>query len=76
MNTCQYCSKPTDIQVDTNVFVCPICWKLLQDPITALPLIRGHLTLILRGKIPDNELKKKINTFMQMIGSWKPIVKN
>ena len=76
MDICQYCSRPADIQVEKNTFVCSVCWKLLQNPATALPLIRGHLTMTLRGKMPDAELKRKIDMFMAMIGNWKPIIKN
>ena len=69
--SCTYCSRPSRKQDGIDVEVCPECWKLLQNPITALPLIRGHLTMTLRGKMPDSELKMRIDEFMKFISIWQ-----
>jgi hypothetical protein len=68
---CEYCGRSADKIEGVQAAVCTACWALLQNPVTALPLIRGHLTLTLRGQIPDEELKKRIDAFMAMIASWK-----
>ncbi len=69
---CEYCARPTEPRNEIEgASVCEICWQLLQNPTTALPLIRGHLTLTLRGKMPEDELKKKIDAFMSMLSTWK-----
>lgn len=60
---CNYCSR-AGIERIPDVHVCSGCWKILQNPKTALPFLRGHLTLELRGKIPENTLKEQINIFM------------
>jgi hypothetical protein len=71
MNYCQFCSKPAEAMEGTEAAVCSSCWDLLKEPSTALPLIRGHLTLTLRGTMPEEELKRRIDAFMQMIAGWK-----
>ena len=76
MSNCLYCSRPAEIQQDLDVAVCYICSELLKNKVTALPLIRGHLTLTLRGKIPDADLKRNIDIFMSMIADWEPHEKN
>jgi hypothetical protein len=72
--SCQFCGKPAEnlegLQ-GVEAAVCPSCMELLKTPTTALPLIRGHLTLTLRGKVPEAELKRKVDAFMQMISTWK-----
>jgi hypothetical protein len=67
---CQFCSRAAEPRENLEVGVCHACWRLLQNPTTALPLIRGHLTLTLRGKVPDTELRRQIDAFMTMIASW------
>jgi len=61
---CNYCKKPGRERIP-DIYVCNGCWKILQDPKTALPFLRGHLTLELRGSIPEHTLKKQINIFME-----------
>jgi hypothetical protein len=68
---CQFCNRLAQPRDGLETGVCDECWQLLQKPTTALPLIRGHLTLTLRGKMPEAELKKKIDDFMGMISGWK-----
>jgi hypothetical protein len=78
MNNCTYCDKLGELRVsaDENVlkkdiFVCDLHWKILNDPKTALPFIRGMVTLKNRGKEDPDVLKKKIDKFMNDISSWK-----
>lgn len=68
---CEYCSRPAQPRPELETGVCNSCWQLLQNPATALPLIRGHLTVTLKGTVPDDVLKKRIDAFMQMIAGWK-----
>jgi hypothetical protein len=73
---CEYCDNPGILRVEktdkqNEVHVCDSCWKLLKNPTTALPLIRGHLVLNLRGKIPENMLEEMINKFMGIISGWQ-----
>ena len=81
MNTtdCMFCYKPGSPRVEAGevegieeMVVCGQCWKLLKDPKTALPLIRGHLSLTERGKISADQLKDRIDKFMGEISGWKP----
>jgi len=74
---CWFCSrdgklvaKKGDDGILEDVFVCGGCNKLLKRPETALPLIRGRLTLEHReGGAP---MKRRINRFMEGISGWKP----
>jgi hypothetical protein len=72
---CIFCHKDGKPRVEEggeDVAVCDFCWKLLKDPKTALPLIRGHLSLTQRGKSPAAQLEVRINQFMGKISNWKP----
>lgn len=75
---CLYCPNDGDVVVTMeesglrqNVCVCPECMQLLKNPNTAFALIRGSLTLRLRGKMPPDELKKRIDDFISMLYTWK-----
>lgn len=69
---CMYCGKPGTRRIEeADSSVCGKCWKLLQNPATALPLIRGHLTLTLRGTVPEDKLKLHIDKFMEQLATWK-----
>jgi len=78
MSNCIFCrgkgvprimAEETDLKEELSV--CNYCWKLLQNPKTALPLIRGHLSLTMRGKMPAEYLKFQIDKFMEKIADWK-----
>ncbi len=75
---CLYCGAPGTLRAGKqdgaqgDVHVCDGCWKLLKNPKTALPLIRGHLMLTLRGKVPPTQLEQDLNRYMEMISAWKP----
>jgi hypothetical protein len=68
--TCDFCNNPGQNRGD-EVCVCASCWALLQDPKTALPLIRGTVTMKLRGTLPKAELDRMVNEFMGRISEWK-----
>jgi hypothetical protein len=74
---CEFCTSQGPIRVKQgeggvkqDVHICDRCWVLLQNPLTALPLIRGNLTLALRGKVSDKTLEKQLNQFMGIISKW------
>jgi hypothetical protein len=60
---------------NTDIYVCDSCWKLLQNPVTALQLIRGQITLALRGTMPEPLLDQMLQNFMAEISKWKPVQK-
>lgn len=73
---CHYCTKPGDRVggqedgLNEDLFVCRLCWKLLQNPATALPLIRGDLNLSLRSS-PEKGLVSRIDRFVEELSTWK-----
>ena len=74
---CEYCSTrkaPLFIgppETDQEIYVCQSCIKLLKNPITALPLIRGNLTMKLRGTIPEEVLNRMLQSFMEKISKFE-----
>lgn len=69
---CTYCRRPGRARVaGQESCVCDQCWSMLQDPRTALPLIRGHLTAELRGKVPPERLSSMIDEFMGVLSRFK-----
>lgn len=75
---CYFCSRSGKLRIraDENpyskdVHVCDQCWKLLQNPATALPLIRGDLSVSLRGTMPEARLKATIDKYMEKLASLK-----
>lgn len=73
---CHYCEKTgprragQEDGLSEDMFVCAGCWRLLQKPETALPLIRGDVTLRVRSGPPG--LASRIEPFMEMLAGWKP----
>lgn len=74
---CEFCisigdrlSGPED-GLDSDLFICKKCIKLLKNKQTALPLIRGNLTLSLRGKGDPKKNEKLINDYMDTISKWQ-----
>ena len=55
-----------------DIYVCDGCWSLLRDPKTALPLIRGHLTLTGRQFYDRDELKRRVDGFMERVRKLGP----
>jgi hypothetical protein len=76
--SCEFCFKPgvkragSEDGLEKDVFVCDGCWKLLKNPITALPLIRGNVTLSLRGKMSSKKLQEMVNHYMEDLSKWQP----
>jgi len=70
---CSYCNKLGQKRIDDSESscICDGCWKILKNPITALPFLRGHLTLELRGTMPERQLQDRINKFMEIVSKWK-----
>jgi hypothetical protein len=70
---CHYCDSAGKERIpgEDPTYVCDGCWKILQDPKTALPFLRGHITLELRGKVPESQLKQQIEIFMGNISKWR-----
>jgi len=81
MSQCLFCSSKGIIRVEKSelcdeVIICDKCFKLLKNPTTALPLIRGTLSLQLKI-IPKTDLQKAqyqktLDKFMEEISKWKP----
>ena len=73
---CEYCSGNGVVRTTTkehgDLAVCNICWTLLKNPATALPLIRGNLSMALRGSMPEPDLKRALDAFMAGISAFKP----
>jgi hypothetical protein len=76
--SCEFCFKPgkrragPEDGLEKDVFICDVCWRLLKNPLTALPLIRGNITLSLRGKIEEKKLQKMVNRYMDGLSKWSP----
>jgi hypothetical protein len=79
-NQCMYCtrsgtlrvSKEESDQLVSDVHICDNCWRLLQNPSTALPLIRGHLTMTLGKTMPESKFNELMDNFMDMVSKFKP----
>lgn len=73
LGPCEYCTRPGK-QVafqepdGADIFLCAICQKLLKSPATALPLIRGHISILGRELGPN--FQSQINKFMGKISDW------
>ena len=79
LDICKYCMTKGILRMPAeetsskkDIYVCDSCWKLLQDPKTALQLIRGQITLALRGTVPEPVLNMMLQKFMDEISTWKP----
>jgi hypothetical protein len=79
-NQCQYCIKTGKLRVskdespllEEDVYVCDYCWALLKNPATAMPLIRGHLSLTQGREMPEKQFSKILEQFMETISKFKP----
>lgn len=73
---CEYCDMAGEFRagekdgLNKDVHVCKRCWELLKNPQTALPLIRSHLTMKLKGRMPPSELDRTMNVYMEKISKW------
>ena len=77
LGPCEYCSRPgdrisgTEDGLTKDLFVCQQCMALLRDPKVGLQLVRGNVTLALRGTGQDRDDKKRIDRFMEMLSGWR-----
>jgi hypothetical protein len=55
-----------------DLFICDGCWRLLKNPATAIPLIRGDLSISLR----DNKMKSHIDNFISKLMELKNNIKS
>lgn len=61
--TCNFCQLPTQRQVGTTeipVYLCEKCESLLKNPESAMRLLRGHLSMKLRGTATEEQLEQLI----------------
>ena len=73
-SNCDYCSLPTNNQVGTSeihVYMCEKCELLLKDPELAMRLIRGHLSMKLRGTASSEALEKLIDDGIKALQNFK-----
>jgi hypothetical protein len=77
---CEYCLRTSPRRVeagkgesDRDMFVCGMHWKLLQDPRTAIPLIRGTMASRLRGRAPSSFLNRIMESYMSKLEKLKPV---
>jgi len=75
---CEYCKRegprragPED-GLKEDLHVCTYCWKLLQSPSTALPLLRGHLALEMRGVVQPKKAGTMVESFIRGVAGWMP----
>lgn len=74
MQNCDYCGDPTERTVEAmgeRVPVCPRCGVLLASPMTGPRLIRGHVTMKLRGRVGNAQLKKLLDQAMPFFDAMK-----
>ncbi len=77
MGPCEYCSSQSPVFVEESEnsvesFLCGKCLNLLRNPLTALPLIRGNLTMKLRGTMSEKKLNDTLNSFMEKLSKFHP----
>lgn len=78
---CEYCERPAPVisraeenEIGEDVRVCGVCMNLLKDPATALPLIRGHLSI--EGRHQGPHFRNRLEDFMGVISKWKTRTKH
>ncbi len=75
---CEYCRQPgirrsgLEDGLKEDLYVCGQCWKLLQSPATAVPLLRGHLSLEMRGVVKPGMAGGMITSFVERVAAWRP----
>ncbi len=67
---CEYCTDKAPLFVQppeapTKVYLCARCLKLIRNPSTGLALIRGNLTMKLRGRVAPNKLKPLVDKYIE-----------
>jgi hypothetical protein len=70
MKNCEYCTAETDLAIETDSGPVPVCGKcaaLLSSPRTGPRLIRGHLTMRLRGTMRPEALEGMLARAMPVL---------
>lgn len=78
---CEYCHGKGPLfigppEYEYEVYVCVQCMKLLKNPVTALPLIRGNITLKLRGEVNEAKFTEMLESYMGMLSKFRRVEKN
>lgn len=71
---CDYCTEETERSVETDSGPVPVCQKcaaLLSSPRTGPRLIRGHLTIRLRGTVKPERLEEFLGKAMPVLESMR-----
>lgn len=55
-----------------DAYVCDQCWELLKNPVTAVPLLRGHVSIHLRETMAPDKVKALTEDFVRRIAKWRP----
>jgi hypothetical protein len=70
MKNCEYClTEEANHELSDEISVCSKCLFLLQQRGYGIRLIRGHLTMKLRGLIDKSILEKMVNQAVKLIES-------
>jgi hypothetical protein len=77
---CRFCGRgrsevrvrADESEAKVDLHACDRCWGLLKNPKTGLALIRGNLSIALRGKVPDAPGKEAVDKFIAMLSELKP----
>lgn len=64
-NRCEYCYSPGAPAVSEEAHVCASCFRLLKDPVLGLRLLRGHMTMRLRGTGPEPRVRRTVEAAMR-----------
>lgn len=74
MKSCDYCTEETERLIETDsgpVPVCAKCSALLSSPRTGPRLIRGHMSLRLRGTMRPERLEEIFARGMPVLESMR-----
>ena len=75
---CEYCGRPGERRagpedgLPSDAYACSHCWKLLQNPVTAVALLRGHLSLEMRGIVEPKTADGMVSSFLRKVAGWRP----
>jgi hypothetical protein len=73
---CEYCGRPgpkragPEDGLRENAYACAACWGLLKSPATGLALLRGHLSLEMRGAVKRRTAEGLLASFMDKVSGW------
>ena len=69
--SCSYCLRDGRLIEDTNMIVCDNCLIILKMQNFGTRLIRGHLTMTMRGNVFPETLKNNIENYMLFLEKMK-----